>query len=292
MSNLLRQHEVETFLCSIVVINALFVTACAEGFLPDALYNYGRFALLGSALALVVYLSRGGEAIWELFRPLRRWRVAPKWYALALIWAGMVGIFVLSAKLLLTDLSFSELELQFSVVTNPRILMTLIIGASVGEIVWISYSIKHLTFKHTTFAASLIVGVFWTLWWFPMAYYNYGIIPGLTLAPLLINQVGVALACGLFYYHTRSALCVLLLQVGVNTTILVLPVLPTTGGEMTYWAFSISYFLAACLGYLVLGPQPRLFKSDKSPERRLVERRGHLGVMGRAYSIPTTSSSR
>lgn len=305
MSDLLRRHEVLSFLCLIVVVNALFVAACAEGVLPDGLYNYGRFALLGGVMVLVVYVSRGFFAVLDLFRPLAHWRVSPKWYLLALLWAFSLGAVVLAGKVLFTNTKITDIALQLGVVSNPRIMATLIIGALIGEIVWISYSIKHLSHRHTVFVASLIVGLFWTAWWMPMAYYNYGIIPGLKLAPLLINQTGVALMCGLFYYHTRSALCVLVLQIGVNGSILMLPVLPTTGGENTYWAFSITYFIAAVLLYLYLGPKPLLAREPDSKaaapnaprlvnglDSQVMRKQGHLGVLRSSYVSPTGAVSK
>ncbi len=288
MRDLFRRHEVLTFLSFIVVVNAIFVAACAEGILPDSVYNYGRFALLGSVMLLVVYASRGLWAIVDLFRPLAHWRVAPKWYLLAMLWALSIGILVLAGKIALGVTAFEDLSLQLGVVTNPRIMLTLVIGALIGEIVWISYSIRYLSQRHTIFVAGLIVGVFWTAWWLPMAHYDYGIIPGLKLLPLLINQTGVALMCGLVYFHTRSAICVLLLQIGVNSSILVLPVLPTTGGEATYMAFSITYFLSAVLAYIVLGPKPLLFKQQETDSLNALcqqpaqeQSQGHLGVLQR-----------
>jgi len=303
VSNLLNRHEVMTFLWLIVIINALFVTACAEGFISDRWYNYGRFALLGGTMLGIVYLSRGWKALLELFRPLTRWRIDLEWYLLAALWAFSLGVIVLAGKILFGEARLNDMSLQLGVVSNPRIVATLVIGALVGEIVWISYSIKQLSQRHTIFVASLIVGAFWTAWWLPMAHYDYGIIPGLNILPLWINQTGVALMCGLIYYHTRSALCVLVLQVGVNTSILVLPVLPTTGGETTYWAFSVVYFSAAVLAYLYFGPQP-LFQARKPAEQpdasrrparqksRLLDMHGHLGTLKVRYIMPTSEQSK
>lgn len=303
-SKLVRRYEVLIFLCLIVVANTIFVVACAEGILPDSLYNYGRFALLISVMVLVIYVSRGSSALIDLVRMMTRWRIAPEWYLLAASWAFLLSIIVLSGRVMSGGVALEDLMLQLDVVTNPRILLTLLIGALIGEIVWISYSIKKLAERQTIFVASLIVGTFWTAWWFPMALYDYGIIPGLNLLPLWINQTGVALMCGLIYFHTRSALCVLILQIGVNTSILILPVLPTTGGETTYWVFSVTYFLAAVLAHLYLGPRPLL--SADHPETATAsgpgvphdalpynhsDQGGHLGVLKPSIIRPRVARS-
>jgi hypothetical protein len=235
----------------------LFVWGCAWEILPRGLYNYGRFLLLGLTLVGVVYYSRGASAVADLIRPLLRLRAAPKWYIAALIWGACVAMIVLIGKALFTSANFSDFELQLGVITQPRILLTIFISALIGEIVWISYSVKRLSQTWTLFTSALIVGFFWTAWWMPMAYFDYGIIPGLNPIALLINQTGVALMCALVYFHTRSAFLVLVMQMVFNSSILALPVLPTTGGEGTYLVFSIAYFTSAVLAFAYFGPAPR-----------------------------------
>ena len=50
----LRKHEVWCFLGSIIVANALFVSGIVFDVLPQRLYSYGRFALLGGLLGSVI----------------------------------------------------------------------------------------------------------------------------------------------------------------------------------------------------------------------------------------------
>ncbi|MHA6263842.1 hypothetical protein ACXYMO_11620 [Arenibacterium sp. CAU 1754] len=265
MRTFLQKYEVFVFLFGIVVVNALFVTACVKGVLPDGAYGYGRFALLGATLVLVVFLSRGTGAVVDLFRPLTRWRVSPGWYVFSLIWAAAICAVVLLGKVALTQTTFDDLSLRLGIVTSPRIVLNIFIGALVGEIVWVSYSVGALSKRHTVIIASAIVGLFWTAWWMPMSYYDYGIVPGLHPLALLISQTGVALMCGFVYFHTRSAICVLLLQIGVSASILILPVLPTTGGQMTYVAFGITYAVATVLAYLLAGPRPLIGQRIAQP---------------------------
>lgn len=266
MRTFLKNNEVYVFLFSIVLVNTLFVTACANGVLPDGAYGYGRFALLGATLVLVVFLSRGIQAVIDLFRPLANWRVPMRWYVLSAVWATLICVFVLLGKIALTGTLFSDIELRLGIVTSPRIVLNIFIGALVGEIVWVSYSVGALGKRHSVFVASLIVGIFWTAWWMPMSYYDYGIVPGLHPVALLIGQTGVALMCGFVYFHTRSAICVLILQIGVSASILILPVLPTTGGQITYAVYGITYVAFTAGAYLVAGPKP-IWRKQETPDR-------------------------
>ena len=262
MNRILERSEVFVILTAIVLVNVVFVWAAAEGYFRGGVYNYGRFLLLGGTLAVVVFAIRGWVGIKEIIAPLFKWRVHPKWYAFAILWPLGIASTVLAIKVLFTETRFEDLDFQTQFLTRFDILFTVGFGALIGEIVWVSYSIRRLSRFTSFFLASIIVAIFWTLWWMPMAYFNFGIIPGLTPFSLLINQTGVALICGLLYFHSRSALCVLILQFCVNLSLLVFPVLPTNGGSGTYIFFATTYLTLAVLAYLLLGPKPLFRKQD------------------------------
>lgn len=252
-----HRYEVWVFLCLIVVVNAVFVTMVAKDFLPRSLYPLGRFALLGGVLASVVLVGSGLRGIIDLLRPMTKWQVKPGWYLLALLWAvGVASLVLLLEQFVATDPTPYGATLH--AVMKPRIQATILIGAFVGEIVWVSYALRNLTTRFTPFVSSQIVGVFWTLWWMPMVILNYGIIPDLPPVALLINQTGIAAMCAFIYWHTRSGFLVLLLQIMVNSTLLIFPVIPTEGGVGTYWAYAVTYYICAALLFAVFGPKPML----------------------------------
>ncbi|MDA0811383.1 MAG: hypothetical protein O3C21_03175, partial [Verrucomicrobia bacterium] len=76
------------------------------------------------------------------------------------------------------------------------------------------------------------------------------------LIALLFNQMGIAAMCAFVYFHTRSGLLVLVMQIMFNATILVFPITPTVGGAPTYWAFALTYFCAALILFLIFGTKP------------------------------------
>ena len=89
-----------------------------------------------------------------------------------------------------------------------------------------------------------------------MVFYGYGVIPGLPVIPLLLNQVGIAAMCTFVYMHTRSGFVVLCLQLMANSSVLIFPVNPIDGGLTVYWIFAASYFVASLLLFVVFGPKP------------------------------------
>ena len=256
MRSFLQANEIWVFFAAILIANAVFVGGIAGGILPFGLYGLGRFLLLGAVLFAVVFLSRGGAGVGELLRPMLRWRVSPVWYLVAILWGAVNMILFLVAKGVVTGNGLSEVTANLAPVLRPGMLLTLFVGSFIGEIVWISYSVSRLWHRHAPYTAALIVGVVWTLWWLPMVVLNIGIVPDLPFVALLINQTGVAVVATFLYWHTRSGLIVLIGQMLFNAGLLVFPVIPTTGGVPTYYAFAVFFFVTTTCLFLVKGPRP------------------------------------
>ena len=83
-----------------------------------------------------------------------------------------------------------------------------------------------------------------------------GVVPELPVLALMFNALGVAVMCGFIYSRTGSGPVVLLLQIMLNSSALVLPIVPTNGGIPTYWAFALTYLSASLLLFLFFGPRP------------------------------------
>jgi hypothetical protein len=259
-----KKREVWIFLCLIVVVNSLFIGAINSGLLPLRLYNVGRFLLLGITLAVVVFAIRGVGGLRELVRSLSVWRVNPLWYVLALLWAPSLSILFLTGKSLLTGVNAFE-TVSYDLALRPAMIRTIVIASFIGEIVWVAYSINTLSKRFGMLAGSLVVGGFWTLWWVPMALFGKGIVPELPLFPLLVSMVGVATMCGFVYLSCRSGPVVLLLQIMVNTSFLIFPIVPTHGGTPTYLAFSATYLIAALTLFVLFGPRPLFGRPTRAP---------------------------
>lgn len=252
-----KDHELALFLVLIVLANTVFISSIHVGWLPTFLYNKGRFLLLLAVLIAVVMAFRRWTGVLELARPMMVWRINPLWYLFALAWPPANCVLTLVLKGIETNDVFGPLVMSFSTITQPGVFKTVALGAFIGEIVWISYAIGRLQKTTGVLLASQIVGVFWTLWWVPIVVINVGVIPDLPLDALLINMLGVAAMCGFIYAHTKSGLAVLTLQLSLNSSMLIFPVVPDSGGVETYWLFAIVYSVSVIALYLAFGPQSR-----------------------------------
>lgn len=260
----LRNAEVWIFLCLIVLVNVAFVCGIHYELLSHRFYVLGRFALLGGTLATVVMTFRGWSGVMDLLRPMLVWRVSPAWFLFALAWAPTLCVVFLLNKGWFTGTH--ALLPNFETVAMPKIMITVLIASFVGEIVWVSYAIGKLSKRFTTLVACLIVGTFWTAWWTPIVILKIGVIPELPIGGLLVSMWGVAAICGFVYAKTRSGLVVLVLQATFNSSLLVFPVTPTTGGIPTFWAFSAFYLIVGLLLHVVFGPHPLLQRVTSNSE--------------------------
>lgn len=263
MRELIRRYEVWVALSAILSVNALFVGAIASDVLPKGLYTHGRFLLLGFTLFGVIFICRGWHGVRDVLVPMIRWRQAPIWYLLAISWGSLISVVVLLFKGAINGNGIFEVTVNLDMVRGRSIQLTLFLGSFIGEIVWVSYAIRRLATRFTVFVSAMIVGVVWTCWWLPMVYYGYGVVEGLPPVALLINQSGVAAMCAFMYWHTKSGIIVLLMQMMFNAAILVFPVAPTSGGLTTYWIFAIVYFFSALMLFLVFGPKPLFVRASE-----------------------------
>jgi len=261
-----RSHELLIALSLVLIVNAVFVGCIHSGILPHKLYYFGRFLLLGATLGTVVLIGSGFSGVFALLRPMFRWRISPWWYLLAFTWAASMCVLTLAGKVTFAGAPLSILKPDLSVILLPAVAVTIFVGSFVGEIVWVSYAIRKLSARFTPFVGSQIVGVVWTLWWMPMVLLNVGVFPDLPPVALLVSMLGIAAMCSFVYHHTKSGIAVLILQMMVNSSSVIFPVIPHSGGVGTFVAYGIVYYTAVVLLYLRFGPKPILPSKANEPE--------------------------
>ena len=241
------------FLFLAPIMNTFITYASSKGFISEFVYTHGRFYALLFLLLCIIKFTKGTEGILDLFRPMLKWKVHPKWYLFSLLFAFTIAAFTLLLKdFYLGDEYTFSLKLQFP---RPKVSFFILTWAFLGEVVWISYAVRELSKITKPFYASQIIGVFWTLWWVPSVYINVGVIEGLPLWPLFLNMMGAAGMCAIVYGKTKSGVCVLVLQYMLNMSILLLPVSPTGGGIPTYSTFAVLYFLTMLVCMYFMAPK-------------------------------------
>ncbi|MDF1813808.1 MAG: hypothetical protein P1V20_16520, partial [Verrucomicrobiales bacterium] len=151
MRSFIRKYEVWVALGLILLANAAFVNSVVQGILPVGLYRFGRFALLATVLFGIVFLCRGFEGVKSVIRPMFAWKRSPLFYVFAIFWTLGLCLVVLTSKGIITGDFFSLREVAEGMrkVSNPQLLLTLLVSSVVGEIVWVSYAVRKLSEQFT-----------------------------------------------------------------------------------------------------------------------------------------------
>lgn len=241
MRDFIRKYEIWVFLVLGPLSNVFFVQARINGLMPGYIYNTGRFCVLLFILICIIKFTRGNKGIRDLFKPMLNWKVRPKWIFLCLTFPTTIATITLLLKALYYDVEYSTFFILN--ITTFKGYMANLVWAFLGEVVWVSYCIRKLSKILNPFYASQIIAVFWTLWFIPIILLGQGTFPEIPILPAFIFFMGLSGMCAFIYKHTKSGLCVLLLQTMVNYTAVSLPIMPTYGGAPTFIAFAMIYFL-------------------------------------------------
>ncbi|RXJ49667.1 hypothetical protein [Gelidibacter gilvus] len=254
MKEFIRKYELWIFLVLAPIFNTVLVLVTSSGLIPQFVYTHGRFYFLLLLLIIIVKYNRGYSGIIEMFRPILNWRVKPKWYLFSFFFIISLVTITLLLKSFYTGINFTSIfKVSFSNLSF-RGFIVIFLWAFVGEVIWVSYSIRELTKNINPFYASQIVGFFWALWWVPVVFLNVGVILDVPVLPSMLIILASAGMCTIVYGHTKSGICVLILQFVLNLSLIVLPISPRNGGSETYTAFAILYFISMLLFMYFMNP--------------------------------------
>jgi uncharacterized protein len=184
-------------------------------------------AQFGPALAALVVAWRTGATPGAWARGLARWRVAPRWYAVAI---GLPPL-VLGAEVAVFGLLGGPIDL--ALLPGPLLaylptLAVLTLLAGLGEEPgWRGLALPRLQERLAPVPATLVLGGLWALWHLPLVWIDPRFAHGFTTpAPLvllaLLTLLGIVLYAFFYtwlYNATRSVLLCMLLHGGFNAAV-------------------------------------------------------------------------
>jgi uncharacterized protein len=121
--------------------------------------------LLGPSLSAIflTWFTAGRLGLRDLFSRLLRARIPPRWYASLLIPPFLVLTLLLTLKTFLNP-----------AYTPNLFLMGVLFGVSAGlleEIGWTGFTFPRMSSRHNPLAASILLGLLWSLWHLPVVNY-------------------------------------------------------------------------------------------------------------------------
>ena len=202
----------------------------------------------------VSFAIAGGAGVRKLLRSLAVWRVAPKFYAFALLYPAAVALFALGALHLTGQVE--SIHFDFGEAAGLDFLWLSVRISLVEEIAWVGFLLERLSQRWRLFGACVAAGAAWGVWYIPLVLAEIQVAPGLPILPLILNFMTIAAICGWLYLRTKSAFVVFVMQLTTNYTSQIIPVLPLRGGVRQYIAFVVMKALFALALYWFWGPRP------------------------------------
>ena len=156
---------------------AFFAFAYALSWWPSVLYlltGWGSPILgCGPFLAAIVVLSltSGKPGLKQLFHSMLKWRVAPRWWAVAILLPVAVTLAAAGMNIALGAQIPSGADLGRWTSVLPTALVILLIplfGGAWEEPGWRGYALPRLLARRSALEASLVLGALWALWHVPL----------------------------------------------------------------------------------------------------------------------------
>lgn len=179
---------------------------------------------------LFTTVSAGGQGFRALGTRLVRWRVAPRWYALALVTAPLTVVLVRSA-----------VSADAAPVTVGAIAFGVLVGLGAGifeELGWTGVATVELSRRFSMLRSGLILGVVWAAWHVLAMTWGIDNLAGPVPIPIFI---AIDLLSALPAYRvlmvwlharTQSLLLTMLMHASLTTSLLVLGPTASTGWEL------------------------------------------------------------
>jgi uncharacterized protein len=178
----------------------------------------GTFGPLVAAVILTAQES-GRTGLRSLLSRILQWRVAPIWYAVALLGPLVITLAAMVLEVALLGSQPPSLELLIGEL--PSTLLTILVNAvymlifvTLGEEVgWRGYALPALQARYSALLASLILGVLWALWHLPVFFNpdtSYSNLPFFLFLPFIVlvavimtwvfNSTGGSVLMAMFFH--------------------------------------------------------------------------------------------
>ncbi len=242
--NWLKRHDLSAFLVLAFALSWLIWPLVLANPESVPMIPYGPFL----AVFVVLALTRGWAGVRDLLASMARWRVGPRWYAVALLVPIAITLIALYLAVLLFGAPSPTAADFAGWYTLPLLFLstTLINGPFTEEPGWRGFLLPRLQSKYAPLTASLIVGAVWALWHLPLLLSDpTGQRPALQFVAMLLAQ---SVVFAWIYNGTGgSVLLVILMHGSANTIAKFLA--PTVMGDAA--AYGLFWWLLAALWWVV-----------------------------------------
>jgi membrane protease YdiL (CAAX protease family) len=253
-------------------LTAFFVLAYALSWWAWILYALGLFAnpiaSFGPFLAAIVVLAltEGKAGIGGLFRRMVRWRVAPGWYAVALLLPAVLAAIATALNVVLGAQPPTASQLNAWPQILPSLALLLLIpglGGAWEEPGWRGYAVPRLQGGRSALLASLILGVLIAGWHLPLM-----VVGNVHYSDVVLILAAVIVVNWVFNNAAGSVLIVMLLHAANNAVSggFFSPMFSGADSMRQSWLLAVVWIVAAILVIAISGPENLSRKYRKQEE--------------------------
>jgi membrane protease YdiL (CAAX protease family) len=259
---LVRHHPLTTFFILAYALSWWAWILYAFGLFPNPVASFGPFL----AAIVVLALTEGRSGLGGLFRRMIRWRVAPVWYAVALLLPSVLTGIATALNVLLGAKPPSGAQLS----AWPQILSTFAIvllvpgvGGAWEEPGWRGYAVPRLQRGRSALVASLILGALIAGWHLPLmiaGQVHYSDIVLIFAAVIVFNWV---------FNNANGSVLIIMLMHAANNAVsgsFFSPMFSGADSVRESWLIALVWIVAAVLVILIAGPQHLSRKHHKQEE--------------------------
>lgn len=278
-----RRHPVATYFALVFIISwgGVLLVIGGPGEIPGIpeqttrLFPYALLAMLAGPFVTGLFMTGvvGGRGGFQRFLSrLLRWRVALRWYAIALLAVPLLATFILTLLSI-----FSPVFLPDIATTSTKGSLVLI-GVAIGTLAglfeepgWTGFAVPALRLRYGIRGTGLIVGFLWGLWHFLVTFWASGdpsgALSAALLLPPLLFYVGVLpsyrVLMVLVFDRTGSLLIVMLMHASLTACTLFLLKPPATGVALSVYYLALTAALWSVIAMVNGGRLSRETLTDR-----------------------------
>jgi uncharacterized protein len=250
ISALVKRHRLTAFFILAYALSWWAWILYALGVFPNPVASFGPFL----AAIVVLALTEGKAGLLGLFRRMIRWRVAPGWYAVALLLPAVLTAVATMLNVMLGAQAPSPAQLGawpgiFS--TFAIVLLVPGVGGAWEEPGWRGYAVPRLQHGRSALVASLILGVLIAGWHLPL------IVVGQVQYPDIVLILAAVIVFNWVFNNAKGSVLIIMLMHAANNAVsgsFFSPMFTGADSIREAWLLALVWAVVAVVVIAVSGP--------------------------------------
>jgi uncharacterized protein len=250
ISALVKRHRLTTFFILAYALSWWAWILYALGLFPNPIASFGPFL----AAIVVLALTEGKAGLFGLFRRMVRWRVAPGWYAVALLLPAVLAASATALNVVLgaQPPSAAQLGAWTGIISTFAIVLLIPgVGGAWEEPGWRGYALRRLQSGRSALVASLILAALIAGWHLPLmvaGQVHYSDIVLILAAVIVFNWV---------FNNAKGSVLIIMLMHAANNAVsgsFFSPMFSGADSIRQSWLLALVWAAVAALVIIISGP--------------------------------------